>query len=43
VIGGVGATGLASATQLHFEVRQNGRFLDPLAALGDSAFERSQP
>jgi murein DD-endopeptidase MepM/ murein hydrolase activator NlpD len=37
VIGGVGATGLASATQLHFEVRQNGRFLDPLVALGDSA------
>jgi murein DD-endopeptidase MepM/ murein hydrolase activator NlpD len=37
VIGGVGATGLASATQLHFEVRQNGRFLDPLVALGDSS------
>jgi murein DD-endopeptidase MepM/ murein hydrolase activator NlpD len=37
VIGGVGATGLASASQLHFEVRQNGRFIDPLVALGDSA------
>ena len=37
VIGGVGATGLASTTQLHFEVRRNGRFIDPLVALGDSA------
>jgi murein DD-endopeptidase MepM/ murein hydrolase activator NlpD len=36
VIGGVGATGLASASQLHFEVRQNGRFLDPLVMLGQS-------
>jgi murein DD-endopeptidase MepM/ murein hydrolase activator NlpD len=37
VIGGVGATGLASTTQLHFEVRRNGRLIDPRVALGDDA------
>jgi murein DD-endopeptidase MepM/ murein hydrolase activator NlpD len=36
VIGGVGATGLASTTQLHFEVRQNGRFIDPLVAIAEA-------
>lgn len=29
-IGGAGATGLASATVVHFEVRRDGRVIDPL-------------
>ena len=37
VVGGVGSTGLASGPQLHFEVRRDGRFIDPIVVLGQSA------
>jgi murein DD-endopeptidase MepM/ murein hydrolase activator NlpD len=34
VIGGVGATGTATGNHLHFEVRRNGKLLNPLPVLG---------
>jgi len=36
VLGGVGSTGLSNGVYVHFEVRRDSRFVDPIGAIGES-------
>ena len=42
VLGGVGSTGLSSSVALHFEVRRDGRFVDPIGAIAEAVESGAQ-